>query len=302
MSQNSISQSQTKLLDRPRRRRGFTAIELLVVIAIIAILIALLLPAVQQARESARIMQCRNNLMQLGLAIHNYHQAHQMLPPGSVNPTGPVYTGGPGYNMGWIPQILPFIDQSSLYHKIDFNQSANAPVNLSLIGYTPSLLFCPSSVGRTHAYVGCHHDEEAPIDTTNNGVLYLNSSLHLRDLTDGQQSTLLLGEVLAIGSWLEGSRGTLRNASSPGTLNDYKVYQDQRHQAEFSQSGIEEIEDPLKPDPRLIVGGFSSSHNGLVNCCFADGSVRKIAFNIDMTVFRNLANRHDGELIDLGSF
>src|ERR1700754_2067028 len=96
---------------RTLKARAFTLIELLVVIAIIAILIALLLPAVQQAREAARRTQCKNNLMQLGIALHNYQMAFEPPPPGVVNSTGPVLNSPSGYHMGWIAQILPYIEQ-----------------------------------------------------------------------------------------------------------------------------------------------------------------------------------------------
>ncbi len=114
------------------RQRGFTLLELLVVIAIIAMLIALLLPSVQQAREGARKTQCLNNLMQIGVAFRNYQQQHSVLPPGCINPVGPIRsleTGideqtpvatDPGYRVGWIPQLLPFLGQEGVYQQIDF--------------------------------------------------------------------------------------------------------------------------------------------------------------------------------------
>src|SRR6266487_2467467 len=98
------------------RRLGFTLIELLVVIAIIAVLVALLLPAVQQAREAARRSQCRNNLKQIGLALHDYHSTHNVFPPGYV--AGAAY---PATSNGWswCAQLLPYLDQASLYHSIN---------------------------------------------------------------------------------------------------------------------------------------------------------------------------------------
>lgn len=104
------------------RSRGFTLLELLVVISIIAVLIALLLPAVQQSREAARRTQCRNNLMQLGLALQNYHGAHRVLPSGCVNETGPILVGQAGYRVGWIVQILPYLDQEGTYRHVDFDR------------------------------------------------------------------------------------------------------------------------------------------------------------------------------------
>ena len=115
------------------RQRGFTLLELLVVIAIIAILIALLLPSVQQAREAARKTQCLNNLMQIGVAFRNYQNQHSVLPPGCINSVGPVRSleskideqtpvvTDPGYRVGWIPQLLPFLGQEGVYQQIDFN-------------------------------------------------------------------------------------------------------------------------------------------------------------------------------------
>jgi prepilin-type N-terminal cleavage/methylation domain-containing protein len=115
------------------RQRGFTLLELLVVIAIIAVLIALLLPSVQQAREAARKTQCLNNLMQIGVAFRSYHQQHSVLPPGCIDLAGPIRsieTGmvgqtqtatDPGYRVGWIPQLLPFLGQEGVHRQIDFD-------------------------------------------------------------------------------------------------------------------------------------------------------------------------------------
>ncbi|MBC7965379.1 MAG: DUF1559 domain-containing protein [Fuerstia sp.] len=103
-----------------RHLRGFTMLELLIVIAIIAILIALLLPAVQQARENARRVQCQNNLVQLGVALQHYNQTFSVLPPGCVNETGPILADSQGYRLGWIAQILPQLGQDALWNQINF--------------------------------------------------------------------------------------------------------------------------------------------------------------------------------------
>src|SRR5258708_11399747 len=95
----------------PSDRAGFTLIELLVVIAFLAVLIALLVPAVQAAREAARRAQCLNNVMQLGIALQSYESSHELLPPGVVNTTGPILDQPKGYHYGWLVQILPFFEQ-----------------------------------------------------------------------------------------------------------------------------------------------------------------------------------------------
>ena len=103
-----------------RRRRAFTLIELLIVVGIIAVLIALLLPAIQAAREQARRAQCVNNLLQLGLALGNYASTHSVLPPGVVNDTGPILNVPHGYHHGWAVQILPFIGQNNVYSHFNY--------------------------------------------------------------------------------------------------------------------------------------------------------------------------------------
>jgi len=147
-----------------RRRlsvRGFTLIELLVVIAIIAVLVALLLPAVQQARESARRSQCQNNLKQLALALHNYHDAVQMFPPGAISTQDSTIVvggnsfdtvreaqAGPGFQgTSWILQVLPYIDAAPLYQSWDFSRSITGtmtPNNAGLASRDLSTLYCPT--------------------------------------------------------------------------------------------------------------------------------------------------------------
>ncbi len=108
--------------NRHHRHGGFTLLELLVVISVITILISVLLPAVQSAREQARRTQCRNNLLQIGIALQNYQQMFSVLPPGCVNSTGPILHGDPGYRVGWIAQILPHMGEVACYRQIDFDR------------------------------------------------------------------------------------------------------------------------------------------------------------------------------------
>ena len=204
-------------------RRGFTLIELLVVIAIIAVLIALLLPAVQQAREAARRTQCKNNLMQIGLALQNYMLGHEVLPPGTQNLTGPIVSqeDETQYHMNWVVQILPYLEQQNVYNHIDFTQGVYSPANNPVRVRQMSSLICPSDpntygkpVGLT-SYCGVHNDYETPIDINQNGVLFLNSAIHYEQVTDGSSNTIYVMEARAdtgadLG-WMSGTRATLRN-------------------------------------------------------------------------------------------
>lgn len=181
-------------------RRGFTMLELLVVIIIIGLLIALLLPAVQSARESARRMQCLNNLSQIGLALKQHEQHHGVLPGGTRNETGPIRNVPIGDHMGWIPRLLPYLSELPLFHRIDFSQSVYSPHNQPA-WCTPArnFMFCPSQgyYGDVHPhYMACCGSEEVPIDTSNNGVFFLNSVLRSRDIPDGTAYTIWVGESL----------------------------------------------------------------------------------------------------------
>ena len=317
------------------KRPAFTLIELLVVIAIIAILIALLLPAVQQAREAARRTQCKNHMMQLGLALHNYEMAFQMLPPGVCNAAGPVRNLPDGYHMNWIVQILPYLEQQNAFRKINFNQSVYAKANREVRAHRFLVLFCPSEgtmpqTGTTpdgdsfavgSAYAGIHNDVEAPIDANQNGVLYLNSSVRYEQVTDGSSNTIYVGETrgepqwaAANLGWMSGTRSTLRNAvidtfkpAGPGNpapeapadaAAENVTVEAPPLQARFAFHG-----DTVPMDPKTLlpvaenVGGLGSPHTGGWHNLMGDGSVRFLSNNISPFVLRNLANRHDGELI-----
>jgi prepilin-type N-terminal cleavage/methylation domain-containing protein/prepilin-type processing-associated H-X9-DG protein len=300
---------------RPARfHRGFTLIELLVVIAIIAVLIALLLPAIQSAREAARRSQCVNNLMQLSIALQNYESSFEVLPPGVVNPTGPILNVPRGYHFSWITQILPYLERKSLFKHVDFSTGAYDPGNLTVRAITIGTLLCPSDGGRggtpnmnaPNNYVACHHGVEAPIAANNNGAFFLNSSVRYEDISDGSSQTIFLGEKL-VGSadlgWISGTRATLRNTgSSPNAMgrgfrtNPATAAQvDAEEEGDAAGGAAAGVAAGSASD--LLVGGFSSRHSGGVNCAFGDGSVRFLKNSIAPNVFQCLGNRADGELI-----
>jgi prepilin-type processing-associated H-X9-DG protein len=199
-------------------------VELLVVIAIIGILVSMMLPAVQAARESARRSMCTNNLAQLILAVHNYESAHEVYPPGTINDKGPIRNEPKGYHHNWIVQILPYVEEENAYRLIDQSVSVYAPKNAAVRQHSIGLLQCPSEpgqmwngIGGTN-YAGSHHDVEAPIDIDNNGVFFLNSRLRYEDIRDGSSHTIFLAEKRLDGNdlgWMSGTRATLRNTGTP---------------------------------------------------------------------------------------
>ncbi len=198
------------------RSRAFTLIELLIVVGIIAILIALLLPAIQSRASRRRRAQCVNNLLQLGIAMGNYASTHSVLPPGVVNDDGPIVSLPVGYHHGWTVQILPFMGQSNVYRRFDVDASIYAPSNDTARSVTIATFLCPSSGWARNgsiSYAGCHHDVEAPIAADNHGVLYLNSHVRFDDITDGPTQTILLGEVKSNDPLLDLGIGNARDAA-----------------------------------------------------------------------------------------
>jgi prepilin-type N-terminal cleavage/methylation domain-containing protein/prepilin-type processing-associated H-X9-DG protein len=194
-------------------RRAFTLIELLVVIAVIGILVALLLPAVQVAREAARRMQCKNNLKQIGLALNNYHEAHKMFPPGRMR----SMVDGQGRCFSAYAHLLPYLDAAPLYARIDFNANPDDFArNGTALGQTIPFFLCPSDSYRilqssvvdgvivdaaVHNYPLCT-GTTFPLSPRNpggvpvTGVFFENSSVRFADVTDGSSNTVCISETI----------------------------------------------------------------------------------------------------------
>ncbi len=286
-------------------RRAFTLIELLVVIAIIGVLIALLLPAVQQAREAARRIQCTNNLSQVAIAFHSYESAHEVLPPGVVNDTGPIDNlAGKGYHVSWSVQVLPYVDHRNVYNNMNFMHGVYDGPNVSARGITLNVFMCPSDprIGRwgssfpgsatasgpASSYAGVHHDVEAPIDVDNHGLLFLNSAIRSERIPDGCAQTFLVAEHVAEPDfgWASGTRATLRNTGSPPNYGLWPR----------GMTLGTPAPQPTEVDA-MFVGGFSSHHPGGANHAFADGSVRFVKNTISTRVYPALGHRADGLML-----
>lgn len=307
---------------------GFVMVELCCVIMVIAMLIALLLPAVQIAREGARRSQCKNNLMQIGIALQNYRMAHRVFPSGTVNPQGPILNQPRGYHVSWVVQILPFLGERTAFLSYDFKKGVYDPVNFETANYVLVTLRCPSSPAGGYNYAGCHHDVETPIAVDNQGVFFLNSSIREKDLKDGRSYTIFLGETADGGflSWTSGTSSMLRNMgtkinqlfskniSPRGAFpyyGDAYGYEFNKDQPAAGFGGEEDPSEDLKSEPTpekqeltpaernklLHVGGFSSYHAEGAHFSMGDASVRYIGQKTDYEILKRLANRQDGNLI-----
>jgi prepilin-type N-terminal cleavage/methylation domain-containing protein/prepilin-type processing-associated H-X9-DG protein len=290
-------------------KRGFTLIELLVVIAIISVLVALLLPAVQQAREAARRAQCKNNLKQIGLALQNYHGSHNTFPPGYVSTfDNSGNDTGPGW--GWAAMVLPEFEQATLQNSISFTQPIEAAVNAAPRVAPLAMLLCPSdtvhspwsavmrdAVGNPTSticqvaasnYIGVFGVREPGID--GDGIFFRNSSIGIRDIVDGASTTLQVGERSQ--RWCE--------ATWVGAVTGAQLFPPSGSPAVpfvENASGMilgHTFEGPPN-SPGLECNDFSSQHAGGAHFVFADGHVQFISTSMNKLVFRALSTRAGGE-------
>lgn len=248
-------------------------IELVVVIAVIGILVALLLPAVQAAREAAHRMQCQSNLHQIGLALHNYHGVHNTLPPGGLEPR-PIVPRGKQF--AWSAFVLPYLEQSQTSEAIDFRFAFDHPINASVAAVPISVYICPSTArssllnsGRGATDYGGIFGER--IKTRNDpprGTMIYDRAIRFRDILDGTSSTLAVSEDANFpdGQWING-----RNL--------------------FDQSfGINQAP--------AFENDIRSDHPQGANGLFADGGVRFLTESISLDVLAAICTRNGGELVD----
>lgn len=288
------------------RSKGFTLVELLVVIAIIGILIALLLPAVQAAREAARRSQCTNNLKQIGIALHNYHDTFKTLPPGWLTPDN--MGGDSRYSWGWSASILPFMEQKALqdasgYGKVNVYDAVTVATLLQVLQTPISTLRCPSDTApdtnnwlvihsqrmATSNYVGTHNSDywDKDGDKAQGGMFIENKGTRFADVTDGLSNTMMVGER----EWsfkdvngdilISGSANAWGNV--PGHSSDFRWgYQVALGVYRMNLNGTDQTGKIYSTNLSMRgSNAFSSAHPGGVNFCFGDGSVHFIAETID---------------------
>jgi prepilin-type N-terminal cleavage/methylation domain-containing protein len=324
-----------------RRRGAFTLIELLVVIAIIGVLIALILPAVSRVREAANLVSCRNNLRQMGLALHAYHAAHKSFPsaylytPTDAPPQVQIWLTQPGW--GWGTLLLPHLEQKALYESIDLSQPIESIAFRKARTTILSVYRCPSDL-RTgvfwvmgeESHHGSGEDEGAngyPIaecatnsyaanygtgpeigehPANGNGLFFRNSKISTRDVSDGLGHTLAIGErgaVFAQAPWAGAvSRGIIQfGTPDPGTDQDMHAWGEEAPVQVMAGCG-----DKCKELNGIKSNAycFFSPHKvaRVANFAFADASVRAIQFNITYKVLQAMSTRAGGELVDENAY
>jgi prepilin-type N-terminal cleavage/methylation domain-containing protein/prepilin-type processing-associated H-X9-DG protein len=315
-------------------RRGFTLVELLVVIAIIGVLVALLLPAVQAAREAARRMQCTNQLKQFGLALHNFHDVNQIFPPALDElPTSPSLS--PPWKASWVPRVLPYIEQQNLFSLYNFdkdwqdantNDAASGPTKKNIPGFlcpsAPNRSTRPAASNRGLIDYGATTEREYPnpflnayqssavqqSDPNYIGVLGHNvlvginppaikpANRRMATITDGTSNTFLLAECAGRNTfWWMGKRQTDTIAAGPWAHPDARL-----------QIGGCDPSNPTYPTNTANVAGpravncinkkeIYAFHPSGANVVMADGSVHHVSANLDLNVAYALLTRDRGE-------
>ncbi len=323
----SASSARQCLRPRPCVRPGFTLIELLVVIAIIAILIALLLPAVQQAREAARRTECRNNLKQLGLGLHNYHDIYRVFPPGGViGPcagTPPLKLAGlqecsNGQSLGgnWLLYLLPQLEQGAIWSVTSPILNGTDPLdNMNNIfgHFSPPMYRCPSHPWDNRANVAFRSLEHMSrgnyaanfgngtlldsFSPTRRGVFTINSRVAVRDVTDGTSNTIATGEVNYVLNSTSDARGAWVHATMGASSFSTGLRPNTRSN-DIIESCASSVDMPCATEAPLYGGSqiaaLRSYHVGGVHVGMADGAVRFVSENVDNQIHSALGSIANG--------
>ncbi len=276
------------------QKRGFTVIELIIVSAISAILAALLMPAVQQSREAARRSTCKNNLKQLGLAMHNYHDTFRTFPPG--------YVSGKNKNqIGWGTFVLIFMDQVPLYQKIDFNNDWNQNPKMIKIAQTVIKDYlCPTDPSKDKGintrWVVKTGEKDVNVAKSNylanKDIMFKNSKTRIRDITDGTSNTLMAGEretkIGYGGIWI----GAHKWGKKEGEYSSSSILGDAQGKDKKAPYSINS-----KASLAHRMNTFSSAHTGGAHFSMCDGRVMFISENINIKTYHNLADHNDGNVV-----
>lgn len=290
---------------RSRASRGFTLVELLVVIAIIGVLVALLLPAIQAAREAARRASCLNNMKQIGLAIAGYQLSKTYYPPSNTDVLIVWYDGDVLRNHSWASVIMPYVEETPLHDKINFTISSMKAVNEAAAGTTVPIYRCPSyggpsltndshyspdkyAIGNYVAFGASDVDHLYAEPLKPEGVIYPVSKVKPRDVTDGLSKTVFIAESREerLRVWIDGRTAAHTalpyDLDSPSfgapvaSLNYYPYYRDGDFESDY---------------------GPSSMHPGGANHLFGDGSARFLRDGISGMIYVGLCSRAGGEVI-----
>jgi prepilin-type N-terminal cleavage/methylation domain-containing protein/prepilin-type processing-associated H-X9-DG protein len=295
---------------RKVRRRAFTLIELLVVMAVIGILVAILLPAVQWAREASRLASCRNNLRQIGIAIHSYQLSRVYYPPSSTTfIENGVWSSNPtSYHLhSWASLILPELEQSGLHDLVNYNVSALDVANRRAAATIVPVYRCPSYLGNIYSlepryvqlssqfalrnYVAIGATTIEDLWKKPDGVIFWQAHLGPSDLTDGTSHTLLIAETREQNAavWIDGSASSVSSLIYDPNSGTYSDPVASLNYTPYYPSGGQGID---------CVWGPSSRHVGGANHLFADGSVRYLMDTIDVAVYAAQTTRAGSEALD----
>ena len=322
-----------------RRFRGFTLVELLVVIAIIGILIALLLPAVQAAREAARRIRCTNNIHQLAVALCSYHSSHNRFPAGAYCPFETTQTGGIVNCHTWIETLFPFIEQSMIYERIDFTRKNNEGTNPDVLnGLVIDSLMCPSDPdaglmdnGREQWYLPgtAGTFSLAQSYAPSGGPLEMNACLlgvqgdYNCQYMHGGDGRLFYGStgspgMFAGGPWTykvsdctDGASHTFLLGETLPIYSTFMMYFSSHMNVASTnpppnhwKTNTECPRSPLvRQEPcYAYMGGFNSAHPGGVTMGMTDGSVQFINDDVDYLIWTHLGDRKDGQTIAAGEY